>query len=259
MTQKNTSVFLTLAILTLASVGLVVNYSYKAFSTSAIERMVEDHARAWETGDEKLLSELLHEEVVFAYPGRRLNKEETLADLAYFRDNYSDTKVYINRVIVDGNHLAVEWQFATTKKETGKREVVSDAIIGEVKDGKFIVWKEYLDGRVKGLQAEGKLYLEEGEEPYPWPLKIDPAAPSATQTTKTPANGNTKPESHPFLNSAQEGALKAIGIDPKSIPTSITPAQEQCFIEKLGAARVEEMKNGAVPTAGDVFNAGFCL
>lgn len=136
-----------------------------------IEDMVQAHARAWETGDEELLATLLHEESVFAYPGRRLSKEETLADLRFFRDAYTDTKVYIHTVIIDGNDVAVEWQFATTKKETGKREVVSDAIIAKVQDGQFIVWKEYLDGRVKGMQAEGTLELEEGEEPYPWPLR----------------------------------------------------------------------------------------
>ncbi len=137
----------------------------------AIEKMVIEHAQAWETGDEALLDSLLHEDVMFAYPGRRLNKAQTLEDLRFFRDAYADTKVYIHTIIVNGNNVAVEWQFATTKKETGKREVVSDAVIGKVKDGKFIVWKEYLDGRVKGLQAEGKLELEEGEEPFPWPAK----------------------------------------------------------------------------------------
>ena len=51
--------------------------------------------------------------------------------------------------------------------------VVSDAIIAKVQDGKFIVWKEYLDGRVKLLQATGELFEEEGEEPFPWPLKTE--------------------------------------------------------------------------------------
>jgi hypothetical protein len=62
----------------------------------------------------------------------------------------------------------------------GKRPgVVSDAIIGKVKDGKFVVWKEYLDGRVKGMQAEGTLELEEGMEPFPWPMRT-PAPPPAS-------------------------------------------------------------------------------
>ncbi len=136
-----------------------------------IVNMVNQHAEAWITGDVELLDSLLHEDVIFAYPGRRLNKQETLEDLEYFRDHFTDTKVYINEIIIEGNKLAVEWQFATTKTETGQRQVVSDAIIGELQDGKFIVWKEYLDGRVKLLQATDELFLEEGENPYPWPMK----------------------------------------------------------------------------------------
>ncbi|RJR14050.1 nuclear transport factor 2 family protein [Candidatus Parcubacteria bacterium] len=153
--------------------GFLVNYQFVQLKNDVIVQMVKDHARAWETGDEALLSSLLHEEAIFAYPGRRLTKEQTLEDLRFFRDAYTDTKVYINTIVIDGNDVAVEWQFATTKKETGKREVVSDAIIGRVQNGKFIIWKEYLDGRVKGLQAEGTLMLEEGEEPFPWPLRVE--------------------------------------------------------------------------------------
>src|SRR3989338_2279229 len=141
--------------------------------SDAIEIMVKEHALAWETGDKELLGKLLHDEVVFAYPGRRLNKAQTIEDLEYFSSNFNDTKVYINKIIVNGNDVAVEWQFATTEIKTGKRQVVSDAIVGSVKDGKFVVWKEYLDGRVKLQQATGELYLEEGEEPYPWPMKTD--------------------------------------------------------------------------------------
>lgn len=135
--------------------------------------LVQKMAEAWKTGDEELLDEILHEDAIFAYPGRRLNKEETLEDLRYFAENFIDTEVYIHNVIVDDEMVAVEWQFASTLKETGNRQVVSDAIIGEIKDGQIIVWKEYLDGRVKTLQAEGQLYLEEGEEPFPWPNKTE--------------------------------------------------------------------------------------
>lgn len=155
------------------AVWFIAEGQAKAAQEAYVTALVEKHALAWETGDEKLLDEVLHEDAVFAYPGRRLTKAQTLEDLRFFRDNYISTKVYIHTVVVNGDDVAVEWQFATTKKETGKREVVSDAIIGKMKDGKFVVWKEYLDGRVKGLQAEGKLELEEGLEPFPWPKKIE--------------------------------------------------------------------------------------
>ena len=113
----------------------------------------------------------MHEDLVFAYPGRRLNKSETLEDFLDYNSSFKDTKIYINKIIADGNDLAVEWQFASTNKKTGNRTAVSDAIIGQVKDGKIIVWKEYLDGRVSRMQIAGNLSLEEGEEPFPWPRK----------------------------------------------------------------------------------------
>jgi len=134
--------------------------------------LVNKHAQAWKTGDVQLLYDVLHEDVVFAYPGRRLNKAQTIDDLVYFRDNFKDTEVYIHEIIIDGDDVAVEWQFATTNIETNERQVVSDGIIGKVKDGKIIVWKEYLDGRVKKMQASGELEYEEGSEPFPWPNKI---------------------------------------------------------------------------------------
>jgi len=143
------------------------------FDKDDIERMVYQHAKAWETGDKELLETLLHEDVVFAYPGRRLNKTQTLDDLDYFAENFNETRVYTNKIIIANADVAVEWQFATTSKGSGKRQVVNDAIIARIEDGKFIVWKEYLDGRVKLLQETGELYLEEGEEPYPWPLKTE--------------------------------------------------------------------------------------
>lgn len=169
MTKQILGIVLLLAIG--GGIGFIAHQHSEKKNNANIEHMVREHAKAWEAGNETLLASLLHDDVVFAYPGRRLNKEQTLEDLRFFRDAYSDTKVYIHNIIVQGDTVAVEWQFATTKKETGAREVVSDAVVGKVQDGKFIVWKEYLDGRVKGLQAEGKLELEEGQEPFPWPAK----------------------------------------------------------------------------------------
>jgi hypothetical protein len=37
------------------------------------------------------------------------------------------------------------------------RQVVNDACLGIVQDGKFVQWMEFLDGRVKTMQAAGVL------------------------------------------------------------------------------------------------------
>lgn len=135
------------------------------------EQLTYDMAKAWEQGDVELLKEIMHEDIVFAYPGRRLNYDDVVADLEFYKDAFSDTKVYIHNIITEGDRVAVEWQFAATKNENGKRTAVSDGIIGKIQDGKIIEWKEYLDGRVSRMQEADELPLEEGEEPFPWPKK----------------------------------------------------------------------------------------
>ncbi len=78
------------------------------------------------------------------------------------------------------------------------------------------------------------------------------------ETTKTTGSATTV-DKNPALNAAQEKALETFGIDPATVPTSITPAQEACFIEKLGASRVEEIKAGATPSMTDYFKANGCI
>lgn len=134
-----------------------------------VEALVHDHARAWMTGDTALVRRIVHEDALLAYPRRRVDRETWVRELAAFREQNVDTRIYVHRIVVDGDAFAVEWQFATTDRATGDRTAVGDAIIGEVRDGRIVLWKEYLDGRVLALQRAGELPLDEGEEPFPWP------------------------------------------------------------------------------------------
>lgn len=141
----------------------------RAEPAQAVEQLVREHARAWMTGDTALVRSILHEDALLAYPRRRVDRDTWVAELAAFHERNMDTRVYVHRIIVDGETFAVEWQFATTDRETGERTAVGDAIIGEVRDGRISLWKEYLDGRVFALQRSGALPLDEGLEPFPWP------------------------------------------------------------------------------------------
>lgn len=134
-----------------------------------VEALVHDHARAWMTGDTALLRRIVHEDALFAYPRRRVDSETWIEEMAAFHEQNVDTRVYVHRVIVEDSTFAVEWQFATTERESGERTAVGDAIIGAVRDGRIVLWKEYLDGRLFALQRSGELPLDEGKEPFPWP------------------------------------------------------------------------------------------
>lgn len=66
-------------------------------------------------------------------------------------------------------------------------------------------------------------------------------------------------DKNPYLSSGQEQVLETIGIDPASLPTSITPEQEACAVSILGEARVNEIKAGATPTVIEAYRVKECL
>lgn len=67
---------------------------------------------------------------------------------------------------------------------------------------------------------------------------------SAAPTTSDTAEGTAVPTS--ALSDGQRKMLEAMGIDADSV--NITPEMVACAEAKLGAARIEEIKNGATPS-----------
>ena len=61
------------------------------------------------------------------------------------------------------------------------------------------------------------------------------------------------------LTSDQTKALKAIGVESNSLPTTITPEQEECFVKILGQTRVNEIKAGNTPTTNEFIKGTSCL
>lgn len=161
-----------------------------------VQQLVQSHATAWETGDTALLREIIHDSAIVAYPRHLMDKEGWLRELAAFSKMNTDTRVYVHGIVVDGLDFALEWQFATTEVETGIRTAISDAIIGRVEEGRIIVWKEYLDGRVLELQRAGELELREGMEPLPWPMERSPGArpPGVNPPESPPPDRRSSPD-----------------------------------------------------------------
>ena len=89
--MKNFVLFLLVAVLIGCSAS-----NQKENNEKFVENLVHQHAKAWETGDYKLLDSILHEDVVFAYPGRRLNKNQTLKDLIDYNASFKNTKIQKN-------------------------------------------------------------------------------------------------------------------------------------------------------------------
>lgn len=73
-----------------------------------------------------------------------------------------------------------------------------------------------------------------------------------------PING-TRQDKHPLLSAGQEELLESFGIDPESLPETVSPQMEECAVRILGRTRVDELKAGAAPTYGEILKARSCL
>jgi hypothetical protein len=110
---------------------------------SVIEALIRDQLNSWSLEDEELFLSTVHAEIVFAYPGARLDGKGALELFRYWAENYSDTKIYFHNIIIENNDFSVEYQFATTRDRDGARSASGTVTTGHVKDGKLFMWKDY--------------------------------------------------------------------------------------------------------------------
>lgn len=82
---------------------------------------------------------------------------------------------------------------------------------------------------------------------------------TGTEASGTEASTGSGTVDNPLLSAEQESLLESAGIDVGSLPTSISPELEACFVEKLGSERVEEIKGGDVPGPLELLKAKGCL
>jgi uncharacterized protein (TIGR02246 family) len=110
--------------------------------------LVQRQARAWaQANAEAIIADFAPDGVLIA-PGGQWKGHDALREaIDSFFAASGDIRVNITRVLVDGNQGAVEWTWSETKKSTGKRHTVDDAIIFTVRDGKIASWREYFDTR----------------------------------------------------------------------------------------------------------------
>ncbi len=81
----------------------------------------------------------------------------------------------------------------------------------------------------------------------------DTGAPeSTTDVTTVPSGGFT-------LTASQKAALQSVGIDPATVPSSISAEQEACFAGILGEGRVADIKGGAIPNAIEFARVQGCI
>ncbi|MFH1745033.1 MAG: hypothetical protein ABH881_02600 [bacterium] len=78
-------------------------------------------------------------------------------------------------------------------------------------------------------------------------------------TTNNSEVGTLSADKHPLLNEDQEKKLESLGVNIEQLPSSITPIMEECFVEKLGRERADQIAKGDTPSAIEFFKAKDCI
>jgi ketosteroid isomerase-like protein len=130
---------------------------------------IKTFAHSWETGDLAAFTSTLDDRLLWAHPGGTLDKRGAIAFFQKWQKEWLNTRIYPTTFIVEGDRILAEYQFCSTNRQTGKREAEGTAAIGQVKNGKIVLWKEYYDHSVGELQSRGAIPVDEGEPSFPYP------------------------------------------------------------------------------------------
>ncbi len=80
-----------------------------------------------------------------------------------------------------------------------------------------------------------------------------------TQATTTIRSSNSSTTFSFQLTSQQKDMLKAVGVDPNSLPTKFTPKLKTCLVATLGVSRYDQIIGGQMPNFADLLKAKSCL
>lgn len=114
---------------------------------AAARAIVERQARSWERNDFELGAQDWAPDGVLAAPGVTVPFSRLRRAMEHFHELYVDLQVDVKNVFAsrDGNGIAIEWDWAVSRRSDGARSVTNDAIIVDLENDKITSWREYFD------------------------------------------------------------------------------------------------------------------
>lgn len=126
--------------------GMETSASQNMLSSPEMRSLITQAKDAWIARDAAALTQLFTPNGQLIVPGQRWQGQAQIqAEVAKFARQYTDVKITIYRIIIDGERAAVEWHYEDTEIATGKRSESDDAIVIEVENGRISYWREYFD------------------------------------------------------------------------------------------------------------------
>jgi ketosteroid isomerase-like protein len=113
--------------------------------SAQVHALVNRQVQAWEKRDFAIAADdWLPNGELFSPGGHVVKKDMQSAILDYFK-SFTDLKVTVNEMFLseDGTRLAIQWDWAVTRKRNRKRATTHDAILVHLVGGKIATWNEY--------------------------------------------------------------------------------------------------------------------
>lgn len=115
-----------------------------------ITTIIYRQAKAWEQQNAQAIANDFAEEAIFIAAGFKYEGKQQIVKAAqdYFQQ-FVNTQIKIQRIIIDGEQGAIEWDWCDQERQTGHTNYAQDAIILKIKESKIIYWREYIEKKNK--------------------------------------------------------------------------------------------------------------
>ncbi|MEH2287232.1 nuclear transport factor 2 family protein [Nostoc sp.] len=137
--------------LVLGTIFVILTFSTPLFASQSmnqqdIQILIEKAKDAWIAQDIDALAQMFTVDGELIVPGQYWRGQERIREeLTHFKQQYSDIKIQIHRIIIGENQAAVEWYYEDTEKATGLCNKADDVIVVDFKDSQISRWREYFD------------------------------------------------------------------------------------------------------------------
>ncbi len=121
-------------------------FASQSMNQQDIQILIEKAKDAWVAQDVDALAQLFTVDGELIVPGQSWRGQERIREeLTHFKQQYSDIKIDIQRIIIGVNQAAVEWYYEDREKATGHRNKADDVIVVDFRNGQISRWREYFD------------------------------------------------------------------------------------------------------------------
>ncbi|MEM8783450.1 MAG: nuclear transport factor 2 family protein [Planctomycetota bacterium] len=113
-----------------------------------VDALLAAQAEAWRRGDADAVAAGFAEDAEFVSPietyrGRAAIRKAAAGFFAYA----ARVEIELRRAWTDGRHGVVEWAWREEARDGGAVRRADDAIVFEVRNARFVAWREYVNWR----------------------------------------------------------------------------------------------------------------